>query len=276
VSTAAALREARGFLFDIDGSLILSDVAVSEGATVLPGAPEVLARLRASGRRICLFTNGATRPPEEYVGVLRGLGLDVGEDEVLTPAVVGAKHVARTDPGAPVLVFGGAGAEEPLRRLGAEIVPIADAKRARFVFVGPDHEFNYTKLHAACEAIWAGAQVLFASNAPWFAVRSGRMIGVAGAITAGLVHVTGTKPLLVGKPSSLALEVATTLLGVTPEELVIVGDDPVQEVQMGREGGAFTVLVLTGITGDSDVDGENPLLRPHLVVPNVGHLLEYL
>ena len=54
------LTAVRGFVFDIDGTLVHR-----EGQTmhVQPGAVEALEKIRASGRPFVLFTNGASRLP---------------------------------------------------------------------------------------------------------------------------------------------------------------------------------------------------------------------
>ncbi len=271
------LARAAGFVFDVDGCLVVSDLPGGEEGELLPGAAEVLERVRASGRGLTLFTNASGRIPEEYAAILRGLGLDVADDEVITPPVVAAIHIARTQPEGPVLAFGPVGTSEPLRRRGIRLVSPADAERARFVLIGWDHEFTYPKLEAACRAVWAGAELLVTSQARYFAGRSRRpIIGLSGANSAAVAHVTGVQPTVVGKPSPLALEASAAVLGVQPSELAVVGDDLELELAMGRAAGAFTVLVLTGVTGPEDLDGSPDGVPPDLVLPDVGHLLAHL
>src|SRR5205809_926811 len=90
---------------------------------------------------------------------------------------------------------------------GSGIQPIAGAALVPAVLVGADPEFTYTRLVAACQAVWAGATLLVTSMAPWFASRGGRMPSTSGAIAAGITHVTGVSPMIVGKPSPLVLQV---------------------------------------------------------------------
>ena len=55
----------RGFMFDVDGTLLLSDRSLG-GYEVLPGAVETLNALREPRRaRIVLLTNGSAYPPAE-------------------------------------------------------------------------------------------------------------------------------------------------------------------------------------------------------------------
>ena len=81
-SGAVRLDDVRGFVFDVDGTLVHR---AGNELHVQPGAAEVLARIRASGRPFAIFTNGTHEPPEAFAAGLRSVGLDVADDELLTP-----------------------------------------------------------------------------------------------------------------------------------------------------------------------------------------------
>ena len=63
-----------GFMFDVDGTLLLSDRSLG-GYEVLPGAAETLDALAARGVPYVLLTNGSAYPPAEQAAKLRKLGL---------------------------------------------------------------------------------------------------------------------------------------------------------------------------------------------------------
>ena len=58
----ARLRGARGFVFDIDGTLVLGDKN-NKGLVPLPGAIELLSYLRDADIPFVAFTNGTLRTP---------------------------------------------------------------------------------------------------------------------------------------------------------------------------------------------------------------------
>jgi HAD superfamily hydrolase (TIGR01450 family) len=204
---------------------------------------------------------------------LRAVGLPVADEQMLTPANVAAAYVLRHHPGQPVLAFGNEGLLQPLRAAGVPLADLASAERAGVVLIGADPEFTYPKLVAACRAVWAGAALLVTSMAPHFASRNGRMPSTSGAIAAGITHVTGVEPVVVGKPSTVCMQVLAELLAVPASSIAVVGDDLHLEILMGREAGASTVLVLTGATAAADV---SPTLVPDFVLANVGELLPFL
>src|ERR1700687_4535970 len=102
------LSDAEAFVFDVDGTLVLSDDpnAGSGEVHVLPGAPETLALLRARGKRLAVFTNGSGQPPRAVAARLCLAGVDVADEEVLTPSVIAVEYIRRHHPGQAVLAFG--------------------------------------------------------------------------------------------------------------------------------------------------------------------------
>jgi ribonucleotide monophosphatase NagD (HAD superfamily) len=97
----------------------------------------------------------------------------------------------------------------------------------------------------------------------------------SGSIAAGIRHVTGVEPKIVGKPSPLVMAVLADLFATTAERIAVIGDDLQLEVRMAREAGAFSVLVLSGSTRESDLEGVPASHQPDLVVSVVGDLLAH-
>ncbi len=268
-----SLVSARAFVFDVDGTLALSeDPNAGRGIRPIGGAADVLSLLRSRGIPFVCFTNGTGQVPAEQAARLRDVGLPIEDDQLLTPANIAAAYLRREHPGSPVLAFGNEGLLSPLREAGVVLASLEDAEQVPAVLIGADPSFTYDKLVAASRAVWSGAALLVTSMAPWFASRGGRMPSTSGAIAAGITHVTGALPTVVGKPSPLVLSVLSEKLGVAPADVAVVGDDVHLEIRMGREAGAVTVLVLSGSTPASF---EVPsAFSPHYVYPDVSSLLQ--
>ncbi|MBV9133194.1 MAG: HAD-IIA family hydrolase [Chloroflexi bacterium] len=270
----SALADAGAVAFDVDGTLVLSaDPNTGGGVRALPGAAEVLEWLRAHGKPFVCFTNGTGQTPRGLAAKLRAAGLPVSDDQALTPASVAAEHIRATYPGEAVLAFGNEGLLQPLRDAGVAMADLNDAERVRVVLIGADPDFTYVKLTAACKAVWAGAPLLVTSMAPYFASSGGRLPSTSGAIAAGIHHVTGVEPIVVGKPSPLVLHACAALLDTTPGNLVVVGDDVRLEIRMAREAGARAIMVLTGSSSEADVAATPEHLRPEVVVGSVRDLI---
>jgi len=65
-------------------------------------------------------------------------------------------------------------------------------------------------------------------------------------------------------------------LGVPSADLLVTGDDVRMDIGLGLLGGARTVLVRTGITGDMDLSRLPERRRPHAVIDSVEELLGWL
>ena len=76
------LEDVRGFVFDIDGTLVQRD---GETLFPIPGAREVLDRIAASGRPYAFFTNGSHLAPTTFAHELRSVGLPIEDERMLTP-----------------------------------------------------------------------------------------------------------------------------------------------------------------------------------------------
>ncbi len=267
------LDGARGFVLDIDGTL------VHRGAGrihVQPGAADVLARIRASGRRFVLFTNGSHFAPETFASELRGIGLPVGDDEVLTPLCSVQSYLRSHQRDGAVLLFGTEAARAYLVRLGVRIVEGDDAAPVDAVFVAHPPVADFAELERAARAVLGGARLLTGSYAPAYAGADGPIFSRGAMLTAAIGKASGAKPVVVGKPSRSAIRAIQDRLGVQPSELVVVGDDLTMDVALGRLAGARTVLVRTGISGRVELDDIAENRRPDSVVDGVAKLLDWL
>lgn len=270
------LRNARGFIFDMDGTLVLGD-RVNHGLRPLPGAVAMLEWVRGHGLPYLVFTNGTNRAPAHFARVLREAGLPVPDDQMMTPA--SSAVVMFTKRGYKrVMVLGGDGLAGPLREAGIDVVPpeAGAAGTVDAVFVGWFPEFTMPALEAACEAVWGGAALFSASQTPFFASANGRALGTSRAISAMIRSLTGCSLRVTGKPSLDALRAAASRLSVRPADLAVVGDDPLLEVPMAHRGRALAIAVGTGLGGADAYDHLPAERRPHLLLRGIDELLALL
>jgi 4-nitrophenyl phosphatase len=270
----ARLRDARGFVFDLDGTLVLGDRG-GGGLRPLPGAVEITSWAAGRGLPFVVFTNGTTRTPARMARILREIGFGLPDEAMMTPASSAVRVLARQGH-QRVMVLGGSGLTEPLAEAGFEVVPPAAGTAADAVLVGWFPEFTMTALEAACHAVWGGADLYSASETPFFAVDGGRALGTSRAISAMIKSLTGCAVRVVGKPSLDALHGAAERLGLRPGKLAVVGDDPALEVPMARRGRSLAIAVGTGLGGPDAYYGVPASRRPHLQVRGVDELLAIL
>src|SRR5262249_38454598 len=272
----AAVRErlhaTRGFVFDLDGTLVLTDRRNS-AFTPLPGAVALTRWLAARGTPFVAFTNGTTKTARGYAQALAEAGFSLADGAVLTPAVSAAEVFTRRRY-RRVMALGNDGLAGPPREAGIEVVPPAKGRPVDAVLAGWYREFSMDTLEAACDAVWQGARLYSCSQSVFFATTEGRALGTSRAISAMIRSITGCRLEIAGKPSQHALGTAARQLGLRRRDLAVVGDDPELEMPMARRGGALAVAVGTGVGTASAFAGLPGARRPHLFLPGVSDLLD--
>src|SRR3569832_2328119 len=188
----------RGFMFDLDGTLLLSDRSLG-GYELLPGAIEVLSGLRERSIPFAVLTNGSAYPPAAQAARLRGLGLPIADDRMFTPSSVASELMCRNR-GKRALVLGSRGVWHALGEAGIEVTFSSepDAGAVEAVFVGWHPDCTMKDIEAACQAIWGGAKLYVASDVPFFATRQGRTMGYSYAIVGAIRRMTKASAILPG------------------------------------------------------------------------------
>ncbi len=261
-------RTIKAAVFDIDGTLALMDKSTGT-YTALPGAVEALARCRRAGIKVVAYTNGTFFPPAHYYPLLADAGLEFEPDHILTPAEVAAKAMAEMGY-KKVMVFGADGTTVPMQDAGIEVVaPTKDAGPVEAVLLGWTRDLSAEALEATVQAVWDGAKPFAGSVAPYFAAGKGRMLGISGAIAAALENATDEKVTVFGKPEVAGLDIVTSLTGVQPEEMVVIGDDPSLEIAMGRKAGSLTLGVTTGVRDRAAFLAMDEVIRVHDVIESL-------
>lgn len=272
----ARLRDAAGYIFDMDGTIALGD-SKSGGHRALPHAIAVLEALKASGKPFVVFTNGTAKPPAAYANSLRNAGFPVENGQMLTPSSSAAVWLGKVGLG-KVRVLGNPGCAAPLIDAGLDVVgPSEEAEGVQAVYTGWFREFDFNALEAACHSLWNGARLVTASNVPFFATENGRAIGASFPINAMLTAMTRKRPRILGKPSKVAFNTAMKIMGLpqsAAKDVVVVGDDPALEMRMANAVGAHSIGLATGIMGkDANLPEKD---RPSVLLKDLQPLLDVL
>jgi 5'-nucleotidase len=265
------LDDVKGFVFDVDGSLVHRDADFR--SVPLPGAIEVIEAIRTSGRPLVLFTNGSHLDPETFAASLREDGLPVKDDELLTPVVSTISYLSQHLPGRPVMVFGSA---EIKRRMEREGIALTETDEAEAVFVAHVPQVDMDDLETAARAVMKGAPLLTANYGPGFWGSNGLIFSRGAMTAAAIAKVTEVEPIVVGKPSKVAVEATSQRLGVPSEQHAVIGDDLDMDIALGHLGGSRTILVRSGMSGKLDLDGVPEERRPDAVIDGVEEMLPWL
>jgi phosphoglycolate/pyridoxal phosphate phosphatase family enzyme len=255
---------------DFDGLLIDLDGVVWIGREPVPGAPEALANLLAAGKRIAFVTNNPGKFPAAYAERLRGLGVEVGEQQIVTAGVVVARLAAEAaSAGGGVFVIGAAPLKEMVAATGARLLEDEEGREAGVVVVSGHRDFNYAELLTAKRALDAGAALFATSHDPTMPMPGGEWPGT-GSILAAVETASGRVAEIAGKPERHLFEMALAALG-DASRVAMVGDRLSSDIDGGRQAGLETILVLSGTTTREQAEAAAP--PPDHVVDDLAALL---
>jgi HAD superfamily hydrolase (TIGR01450 family) len=268
---------------DFDGLLIDLDGVVWVGREPVPGAPVALRALLEAGKRIVFVTNNPGRPPAAYAERLRGMGVEVDEERIVTAGTVAARLAgAAAGPGGGAFVIGGAPLKEMVAATGTELLEGDAGRRAGVVVVSGHRGFDYQELLTAKLALDGGAALLATSRDPTMPMPGGEWPGT-GAVLAAVETASGRVAEIAGKPERHLFEMALAVLQrgssfanevrKEPRELrvAMVGDRLSSDIEGGRRAGLETILVLSGTTPREQADAAEP--RPDHVLDDLAGLL---
>jgi HAD superfamily hydrolase (TIGR01450 family) len=266
---------------EFDGLLIDLDGVVWIGREPVPGAVETLVALGAAGKRIAFVTNNPAKPPAAYAERLRGFGVDVEEEQIVTAGTVAARLAAEAaGPDGSALVLSRAPLKEMVAAAGVTVLEGEAGREASVVVVSGHRDFDYAALLTAKRALDRGAALIGTSRDPTMPMPGGEWPGT-GAILAAVETASGRVAEIAGKPERHLFEMALAVLdlrGSKPTHAVgkeprvaMVGDRVSSDIEGGRRAGLATVLVLSGTTTRAQAELAEP--RPDHVVDDLAALL---
>lgn len=266
------LLEAKGWIFDIDGTLIRTAKFGGEGGTAFAGAGELLKRLRDAGRRIMICTQASTHPPAYYTEILNAAGFPVEEKQIMTAGLAASLYLQTHHPNSRVLVLGSDGITVPLTAAGLALAQFDFPGTVDVVMVGHAVTYDSRAINAACQAVLAGASFYTTTDEVWFHGGMGRSVAPSGFMSAAIGAVCGRKADILGKPSPALGRVLLNRLGMQGHEVVVVDDNIGHGIRLAHAMGAHSVMPLSGASSRLDVESLHKSDAPTLVCEDVGEL----
>jgi HAD superfamily hydrolase (TIGR01450 family) len=259
----ALAEEFDGFLVDLDGVVWI-------GREPVPGAVEALSSLLDAGKEIVFVTNNPGRPPATYAERLRGAGIPVADDRVVTAGVVTARLAAdRVGRGASAFVIGAPGLKEAGDEAGLKLLEGELARAAAAVLVSGHREFDYEELLTATFALRGGAALFATSRDPTLPMPGGPWPGT-GAVLAAVETASGKRAEIGGKPERHLFDQARALIP-SAERVAMVGDRIASDIVGAQRAGLTAILVLTGASSRKEAGGAGP--APDVILDDLLGLL---
>ena len=247
------------WLTDMDGVLVHEDRAI-------PGAAELLEQWRDQGNPYLVLTNNSIFTPRDLSARLRASGLDVPEHSLWTSALATADFLASQDPGGSAFVIGEAGITTAMHEAGFTMTESSPD----YVVMGETRNYSFEAITKAIRLINAGSRFIV-TNPDATGPSAEGPLPATGAVAALITKATGKVPYVVGKPNPMMFRSAMNKIGAHSENTAMIGDRMDTDIVAGIEAGLHTILVLTGISDQAEI--ERYPFRPNEIIGSVAQLV---
>jgi NagD protein len=247
------------WLTDMDGVLVHENDA-------LPGAAALIQQWRDTGTPFLVLTNNSIFTPRDLAARLRASGLEVPEESIWTSALATAAFCSSQMPGGSAFVIGEAGITTALHEVGF----ILTETDPDYVVVGETRNYSFEAITKAIRLIGNGARFIV-TNPDATGPSADGPLPATGAIAALITKATGREPYVVGKPNPMMFRSAMNKIGAHSENTGMIGDRMDTDIVAGIEAGLHTILVLTGISDQREI--ERYPFRPDEIIAGVHELV---
>ena len=252
----ASLGLVKGVLLDLDGTLY-------DCGEAIPGAVEAIETLRRGGVPLRFVTNTSRFSRREVGQYLDSFGISAEPEELFTTTVGAAAWLQARDIKRVALCLPGP-TEEDFTNL------TIDRENPEAVIVGDlGEEWTFEVLNRAFRWVLQGAQLVATHTNRFWRTADGPTLD-AGPFVAALEYATGASATVVGKPSTEFFEYAARSIGLGPADVVMVGDDLVNDVAGIQALGGKGILLRTGKYSQSELDDSD--IQPDLVLDSIADL----
>jgi 5'-nucleotidase len=255
-------REIGSWLMDMDGVLVHEEHAIA-------GADRFLGLLRKRGMPFLVLTNNSIYTRRDLSARLLASGLEVPENAIWTSALATARFLADQRPGGSAFVIGEAGLTTALHAAGYTLTE----RDPDYVVLGETRTYSFERITKAIRLVVAGARFIATNPDPSGPTTDG-IVPATGSVAALISTATGVEPYFVGKPNPLMMRSALNTINAHSETTAMIGDSMRTDIVSGLEAGLETILVLSGVTSQADV--ERFTYRPSRVVDSIADLVREL
>jgi HAD superfamily hydrolase (TIGR01458 family) len=252
-------------LLDVDGVLHVSGEPIR-------GAADAVTRLRENGHRLRFVTNSTTRARAALSEDLRGLGIELEDDELQTTAAVAARELA----GKRVLALTMPGLADDLAGEMQLVGFNVDAVLIGGLGEDPEQNarvFSYPNIARAFAEVEGGADLFALHRNRWWQTKHGPMLD-SGAFVAGLEFAAQVEATILGKPTPAYFDAALEALDADAGMTWMIGDDLESDIVGAQACGLRTVLVRTGKFRPDQVEQSG--VHPDGIVSSIAQLPEWI
>ncbi|CAG0914321.1 unnamed protein product [Notodromas monacha] len=288
------------FLKTFDCVLADCDGVLWRGDSAIPNAPKVMQKFAEAGKKLFYVTNNSTKSRAAYLKKFHQLGFPASTENIYGTSTIVAAYLKSINFRKKAYCIGTTGLKDELDAAGIQHVgfgPDVSSHDSHLemvkdvvleedvgaVVVGFDPHFSYLKMLKGATYLNKGETLFLATNtdARFPHGSNGIIMPGTGTFVSAMETVSQRKPLIFGKPNSNMFDAIKSEHGIDPARTIMIGDNCHTDILLGKNCGLRTLLVLTGVTSEDDLDNfrrsknESHLL-PDFFINSLGDLLHLM
>lgn len=229
----------RAVAIDLDGTIY-------NGNSIIPGAAETVAELRAMGLEVLFCTNNSTKTGKQISGKLCSMDIPCAEEMVYTSGDAAANCI-RGMGASKTYVLGSSVLKQSISAV-TEITDIPEDALA--LAVGFDPTVDYEMITYGVRAALAAEKIVFCNEDLVFRKEDGKIYPGPGAVTAAIRACSKREPdAIAGKPSPYMMDAIENRTGLEADEVLVVGDSFDTDIMFAKNCGTAGILIGENVPG---------------------------
>jgi len=260
----AALKDKKLFLFDMDGTIYMEGKLFNDVSNLLE-------KIEQNGGKYVFITNNSSKSVNEYIKKLAKMGISCDENNFYTSTQATCELF--NDRFRGKLVYA-QGTDSFIKELKQNKIKVTTKLNDEIgaIIVGFDSEITGKKLRTTSEVLTKFDVPYYATNPDWVCPVEFGYIPDCGSMCFGYEKATGKKPIFIGKPNPMMINLAMKKFNANKEQTVVIGDRIYTDIASGFNANVDTILVLSGEATINDC--QNSDIKPTYVLESVAEILK--
>jgi len=254
----------RGFIIDLDGTLILEN-------TLIKGAKTTVNKLLEYGKDVIVVSNKTTEPKDSYFKLLNENGMNISRGKIIVSSDVLKNYLFSNFRNKYFFAIAEKSFIASLNN--GKLKYSEDPSKIDIVIITLDRNFNSNKFNIALESLNKGARFFAANIDDSCPVEKGEITDAGKIISRLELNSKRRLEKHFGKPSALMFEAIKSVMQFNPREYLIVGDRLQTDIKMGNLFGVHTALVSTGVKKNFEFNKE---IKPTYRIDSIASLITYI
>jgi HAD superfamily hydrolase (TIGR01450 family) len=259
------IEDKKCFIMDLDGTVYL-------GKKPINGTINFIKKYMEKGVDFYFLTNNTSKVPSDYVNKLRGMNIDVQENNILTPLFPLLNYLNENEI-KKMYCIGNSNFVHYLKNNLESVKITEDFEECEAVILAYDTELTYEKLEKASLLLQNNNKILFlATHIDIFCPTEKGNIPDIGCMMLVIEKTTNKVPdMIFGKPNPVILDSIQNKYN--KEDVVVVGDRLKTDKKLADNLDYDFICVLTGETNRLDLEKLDYKTYPSMVIKDLSDLL---